>query len=65
MSKQNTGYIYRDFTKDWGCFTVGHYTPEGVWESESDHNTSEAAAARVHWLNGGKITDQPQGASHA
>ena len=34
-------------------FTVGFYTPEGKWESESDHSTREEAAARVHYLNGG------------
>lgn len=33
-------------------YTVGHYAPEG-WVPESDHVTSEAAAARVHYLNGG------------
>ena len=34
-------------------WTVGYYTPEGRWESESDFNSQEKAAERVHWLNGG------------
>lgn len=34
-------------------FTVGFYRPDGTWEPESDHETSEEAAARVHYLNGG------------
>jgi hypothetical protein len=39
----------------WGdLYTVGHYDPNGSWIPESDHNTTEEAAARVHYLNGGK-----------
>ena len=34
--------------------TVGHYAPDGTWIPESDHDTDEQAAARVHWLNGGQ-----------
>ena len=34
-------------------WTVGFYKPDGKWEPESDHGTSEEAAARVHYLNGG------------
>jgi hypothetical protein len=34
-------------------WTVGFYGPEGVWHSDSDHGTSEDAAARVAYLNGG------------
>jgi hypothetical protein len=34
-------------------FTVGFYSPDGRFQSEGDHNTAEAAAARVHYLNGG------------
>jgi hypothetical protein len=36
-----------------GLWTVGYYTPDGEWHPESDHDTAEAAAERVHWLNGG------------
>jgi hypothetical protein len=35
-------------------FTVGFYTAAGKWEPESDFNTREQAAERVHYLNGGK-----------
>lgn len=34
-------------------YTVGFYHPDGTWEPESDHATSEEAAKRVVWLNGG------------
>lgn len=47
-----TVWLYRDLRRDAGCFTVGFYDPQGKWEPESDHATSEAAAARVHYLNG-------------
>ena len=36
-----------------GLWTVGFYTPEGSWEPESDHDSRESAAIRVHYLNGG------------
>ena len=35
-----------------GCYTVGHYTPDGKWIAESDHETHADAAARVAMLNG-------------
>lgn len=35
-------------------FTVGFYAPDGKWEPESDYPTREAAAERVHYLNGGQ-----------
>ena len=44
-------YVY--LWREQGLYTVGFYTPDGQWEPESDHPTSEAAAAHVHWLNGG------------
>ncbi len=34
-------------------WTVGFYKPNGEWHSESDHDSKEKAAERVHWLNGG------------
>lgn len=33
-------------------YTVGFYKPDGEWEAESDHATTDQAAARVAWLNG-------------
>jgi ribosomal protein S16 len=50
-------YVYRDFRKDAGCYTVGYYDPKGKWEPESDYETKEQAADRVHWLNGGANTE--------
>lgn len=34
-------------------YTVGFHHPDGKWEPESDHASSEEAAQRVRWLNGG------------
>jgi hypothetical protein len=34
-------------------FVVGFYNPKGEWVPESDHESKEAAAERVHYLNGG------------
>lgn len=36
-------------------WTVGYYDPSGRWQPDSDHLSAEAAAARVHYLNGGKV----------
>ena len=46
-------YVYRHFPAA-GCYTVGFYSPNGEWEPESDHESTEEAAKRVHYLNGGK-----------
>jgi len=35
-------------------WTVGHYGPDGQWHPESDWPTPEEAAARCHYLNGGR-----------
>ena len=35
-----------------GLWTVGHYTPGGKWEPESDQTTPDLAAARCNYLNG-------------
>ena len=37
---------------DSSLWTVGFYDPSGTWHPESDHDSPEAAAARVHYLNG-------------
>jgi hypothetical protein len=36
-----------------GLFTVGFYDPSGKWHPDSDHQSEEDAARRVHYLNGG------------
>jgi hypothetical protein len=38
-------------------WTVGFYGLDGKWEPESDHDSAEEAAKRVHYLNGGKEAD--------
>ncbi len=45
-------YVYK--RTEPGLWTVGFYTPDGTWEPESDHSSSEEAAKRVAWLNGGQ-----------
>lgn len=36
-----------------GLWTVGFYAPDGIWHADSDHGSSDEAAERVHYLNGG------------
>lgn len=48
-------YVY--IRSEPGLWTVGFYDPSGKWHAESDHATREEAAARIHWLNGGKIDE--------
>lgn len=36
-----------------GLWTVGFYSPDGQWHSESDHDRKDDAAARCNYLNGG------------
>lgn len=45
-------YVYKD--SEPGLYTVGFYAPDGNWHSESDHDSREAAADRVRYLNGGQ-----------
>lgn len=35
-----------------GLWTVGHYSPDGRYHTDSDHPIKENAAARCAWLNG-------------
>lgn len=44
-------YVY--IQSEPSLWTVGFYSPDGEWMSESDHGNKEDAANRVHWLNGG------------
>jgi hypothetical protein len=34
-------------------WTVGFYSPSGEWHPDSDWESPEEAAERVHYLNGG------------
>jgi len=45
-------YVY--IQSEPGLWTVGFYDPAGRWYADSDHNTPEKAAQRVHYLNGGR-----------
>lgn len=45
-------YVYQRCTHE-PLYTVGFYTPEGEWKTDSDWDTREEAAERVHYLNGG------------
>ena len=47
-------FVYLDLRKSSGCFTVGHYAPDGRFEPESDHADADKAARRCHYLNGGR-----------
>jgi hypothetical protein len=50
-------YVYKRTEFSPYClYTVGFYEPNGKWIPESDHETSEAAAERTAWLNGGRPT---------
>jgi len=35
-------------------WTVGFFSPDGQWHGDSDHDSRESAAERVHYLNGGE-----------
>jgi len=49
-------YVYKRTEFSPYClYTVGYYDPDGKWQPESDHDTSEAAAKRTAWLNGSRI----------
>lgn len=50
-------YVYIQSEKH--LWTVGFYSPDGEWHPESDHKTQEAAAERVHYLNGGNEPENP------
>ena len=48
-------YVY--LRSEPGLWTVGFYSPDGKWNTDSDHNDREEAAKRVAWLNGSKDND--------
>jgi len=49
-------YVY--IQSEPGLWTVGFYAPSGDWIAESDHDSSDKAAARVNYLNGGQKEDR-------
>ena len=66
----NLSQVIRQFLREWteevnstmyvyiqsepGLYTVGFYSPDGRWHTDSDHTDRDAARERVHYLNGGK-----------
>lgn len=50
----NQQYVYVHDKNEPNLWTVGFYDPKGNWHPESDHDSTAAAAERVHYLNGGK-----------
>ena len=49
-------YVY--IQSEPGLWTVGFYQPDGRWEPESDHESKDKAAERVHYLNGAPSLDE-------
>jgi hypothetical protein len=43
-------YVY--IQSECNLWTVGFYDPRGNWQPESDWDSSDKAAERVHYLNG-------------
>ena len=52
-------YVY--IRSEPNLWTVGFYDPSGKWQSESDHDNKEQAAARVAYLNGGCVDKELNG----
>ncbi|HUK73040.1 MAG TPA: hypothetical protein VLW50_30525 [Streptosporangiaceae bacterium] len=50
-----SGYVY--IRSEPFLWTVGYYSPDGKWHSESDHASAEEAATQVRYLNGGTEDD--------
>ena len=44
-------YVYRRTEPQ--LWTTGYYEPDGTWQPDEDFSSSEEAAERVHYLNGG------------
>lgn len=53
-------YVYLLTETNPNLYTVGFYDPEGVWHSESDHETKREATARVVYLNGGDYRNEDE-----
>ncbi len=50
--------MYEYWRSEPGLWTVGTIDNEGHKHAESDHETTEAAAKRVSFLNGGSVTPE-------
>lgn len=47
-------YVY--INSELNLWTVGFYSPDGRWHSDSNHDSQQKAAKRVSWLNGSRPT---------
>ena len=54
LTRKDSPKMYVYIRSEPHLYTVGFYDPTGKWHAESDHESTEAAAQRVHWLNGGR-----------
>jgi hypothetical protein len=51
-----TTWVYKQ--SEPGLWTVGFYDPSDNWHPDTDHVKQNAAAQRVHYLNGGQKTSE-------
>jgi hypothetical protein len=51
QKKMSYQYVY--IKSEQSLWTVGFYNPNGEWNPESDHGSTDEAAKRVNYLNGG------------
>ncbi len=47
-------YVY--IKSEPGLWTVGFYSPNGKWNTDSDHNSKQEAGERVAFLNGQQVS---------
>lgn len=52
--EKNTMYVY--IKSEPGLWTVGFYSPNGKWNTDSDHNSKQEAGERVAFLNGQQVS---------
>ena len=54
LTRKEVSNMYVYIQSEANLWTVGFYSPDGKWHSESDHDNKVSATERVHYLNGGK-----------
>jgi len=57
--RQRSMTVYVYIESEPGLYTVGFYSPDGRWHTDSDHTDRDAARERVHYLNGGDPDETP------
>lgn len=57
-SQENRRMTWVYIRSEPGLYTVGFYSPDGKWHGDSDHESVDEAAKRVHYLNGGSNAPQ-------